>query len=311
MSVFGIIQTVEAAIKAVLIAGKSQSGLQRVYASTGVGIMGWVNEIASVTPCASIEMDSSASTPDKLVENVVLYTEQAAVGASNVPTLTVGNAVLDQLFADMTLGGVLGVPCEFADFELHPMEKERRDETVITLEITTGKNGFVEGGVVQPEKRIYIRDYETGASDYTELADWTQLGALRPENGFEDDIIPGRSDGMAHAADGLYTPSRKILMRPYLLIDSLANLGYVLKRPVVAGKINHWRANVTPANTYALLLKWRINKTTDLIRFWPKVVGAQAECELTDAAGAPCVFQAIKDDTAGDYPMGYSETEVV
>ena len=312
MSVFSIIQTVEAAIKTVLVAGKSESGLQHVYTSTGMSIMGWVAKIQKVTPCVSIEADLGASTPGKLVENVLLYTEQSKHDDPTISTLIVADAVCDQLLADMTLGGVLAVPFEFAGFEIHSIDGKLRDETVITLEIAAGENAFIEGGVVQPEKRTYIRDYETGASDYTALEGWTQLEGLRPENGYKDDIVEGRSAGMAHGADGLYTPSRSpILTRSYLLMTSLGNLGYVLKRPVVDGKINHWREYVTPANTYALLFKWRINKTTDLVRFWPKVVGGQVECEITETGGAPCAFQAIKDDTAGDYPMGYSTTETI
>lgn len=118
--------------------------------------------------------------------------------------------------------------------------------------------------------------------------------------------------GMTLGMENLYTPSRKELTRLFMPIDGLTNLAYALKRDLAAGVIKHWRANVLPNATYALLLKWRINATTDLVRYWPKVVSAQKDCEITDAGGAPLALQASKDETVNeDYATGYSTTEIV
>ena len=311
MSIFAIIGTVEQGIKAILDAGVADSGLKVVYASTGRRILDWARKIDKVVPCASIEVDPS-STPSKLVENVLIYTQQATQEAASVPTLTIADAVCDQLLADLTFGGILAVPAEFAGFELHPLDGKGRDELVFSLEMNFGHTAFVEDGVAYPEKRFYIRDYEAGASDYTQLNDWTLLGGVRPENGFEDDIVEGLAAGMTLGMENLYTPSRKELARLFMPMSDMTTLNLVLKRDLISGKTLHWRDNVTPNAVYALLFKWRINKTTDLVRYWPRVVSAQKDCDITAAGGAPLALQASKDETvSAAYATGYSTTETI
>ena len=315
-SPFTVIQTVEEAVADIIgaAAARAESDIRKVYTITGhVALLDWVRKIAQKTPCARVMYDGRNSTAEKIRVAVVIYTEQAAETASSLPTINTCDAVYRQLMGDRTLGGVLIEPFTLAGYELYTVDDKRRDETVIALDISAG---FVDDdGHVQPAKRLFIREYEEGASDYTELEGWTQLGTGRIEHGYTDNPprpLPSQTDGMPHADLNVEFPSRSpILTRAYLPMNSLANLGYALKRPVIDGVVDFWRSAVE-SRYWSVLFKWRVSSDLDLVLYWPKAGEGEAQPEITAADGCPVLFHVVSDPTVpASKQLGYAAAEAV
>lgn len=313
-SPFAVIEKLEATLKATLVAGQDESGLRYIHTTTGrLGLLDWINRIAKRIPCAKIMFDDERSTPDRIRMAVIVYTDQVAETAASVPTLSVCNTVYQQIMDDPTLGGTLIEPLTFVDFNMFAVDDKRCDETVISVETSMG---FVDGnGVIQPSKRLYIRDYEEGASDYTKLKGWTQLGTGRIEHGYTDNSADpdevGQTDGMPHARKELYVPFRDpVLVRAFLPIIDVASAGHALKRAVVDNIVNLWSSSIE-ARYKAVLFKWRRRPGLDLVFYWPKAGEAEASPEITAPDGCPVSFHSAYDATAGAYPMGYMTREIV